>query len=101
MSRNKTIYWLHNVTGLNYSVLRTALKSNKWDAWRALCAVKGYNPEFVSEFAESCAKFMADFVEAMRPTMEAIADFCTTFTDAMLEAGLDLMELEGGESNGN
>ena len=93
MGRNKEIKMLHELTGEPYSVLRKTLKANGWNSWRALCYIKGVDPDWLPEFAKKCEEFVKDFVEVMRPLTEAIADFVKNFTEAITEAGLDLLEI--------
>ena len=100
MSRNKTIYWLHNVTGLNYSICRTTLKTENWNGFRALCKIKEINPDCISDFANTCSKFLNDFAEAFRPICETLCEYLTTFQEAMINEGLELMNImEEDESN--
>ena len=99
MSRNKDIETLHILTGFRYSVLRKALKANGWNTWRALCDVKGIDPDAVFELGNKIGQFMQDFVEAMRPTFEAIAEAAATIAEEMKNAVPELLEA-GGETDG-
>lgn len=98
MGRNKDIKELHELTGFKYSELRKALKANSWNGWRALCDLKGIDPDSIFELGTQCAKFMRDFSESLRPVMEAIANITETFAEAISSEGLALLEA-GGETN--
>ena len=99
MSRNKDIETLHILTGFRYSVLRKALKANGWNTWRALCDVKGIDPDCIFDLGNRCANFIKDFCEAMRPMMEAFTNFAETFAEALRSEALALLEA-GGETDG-
>ena len=100
MSRNKDIETLHILTGFRYSVLRKALKANGWNTWRALCDVKGIDPDYIFDLGNQCAKFLKDFCEAMRPMMEAITNLAETFAEAIRSEGLALLEAGGENDDG-
>lgn len=97
MSRNKDIKALHEMTGFNYSVLRKALKSNGWNSWRALCSIKGVDPDCLFEFGSKFGEFIEDFCKALLPICEAVAQFVATFTEAIQKEGLELLDLGGEE----
>ena len=85
MSRNRDIKALHEMTGLNYSVLRKALKTNGWNSWRALCSIKGVDPDCLFELGSKCGEFIEDFRKALHPICEAVAQFAATFTEVIQE----------------
>lgn len=91
MGRNKTILWLHELTGVNYSILRKSLKANGWDPFLALCEVRGIDPDCFNQIAKEFAVFANDFVEGLRPIYEAAEQMANTMIEAL--KGIDWEEL--------
>jgi hypothetical protein len=83
MSRNKDIKMLHDFTGCDYSVLRKALKANKWDLWKAECSVKGIDPDAIFELGRKCGEFVRQLSEALKPSIEAIGKAAATMAEAV------------------
>ncbi len=83
MSRNKDIKMLHDLTGYDYSVLRKALKANKWDSWKALCSIKGIDPDAFFEFGRKCGELARQLSEALKPAIEAIGKAAATMAEAV------------------
>lgn len=95
MSRNRDIKTLHEMTGIKYSELRNALKANGWNSWRALCSIKGVNPDCLFELGIKCGEFIEDFRKAMLPICEAVAQFVATFTEVIQKEVLEILDIGG------
>lgn len=83
MSRNKDIKMLHDLTGYDYSVLRKALKANKWDSWKAVCSIKGIDPDAIFELGRKCGEIVKHLSEALKPAFEAIGEAAATMIEAV------------------
>lgn len=81
MSRNKDIKMLHDLTGYDYSVLRKALKANKWDSWKAVCDIKGIDPDAIFELGRKCGEFVRQLSEALKPALETLGKAVATMAE--------------------
>lgn len=97
MSRNRDIKTLHEMTGFKYSVLRKALKTNGWNSWRAICSIKGVDPDCLFELGIKCGGFFEDLRTALLPICEAVTQFVATFTEEIQKEALEILEVGGEE----
>lgn len=75
MSRNKDIEFLHDFTGLPYSVCRQRMKKCSWDLWRAIGIdeIKSLlDGGALTNMLESVAETVNDLAESFRKSMQTI-----------------------------
>lgn len=75
MSRNKDIEFLHDFTGLPYSVCRQRMKKCSWDLWRAIGIdeIKSLlSGGALTNALESVSEAMNKLVESVRKSMQTI-----------------------------
>lgn len=81
MSRNKIIAFVHDFTGLPYSVCRARLKACKWDMWVA-CGIP------------DVSAILATLPDVMNTLNEAIADLAENTGKALITLAENLREVQ-------
>ena len=76
LSHNKTIKFMHETTGLPYSVCRKKLKENQWDLFYAL----GYG-----EALKIINDFVDGLIKGLKPAIDALTNAVETMTKSVSE----------------
>lgn len=90
MSRNKDIEFLHDFTGLPYSVCRQRMKKCSWDLWRAIGIdeIKSLlSGGALTNMLEGIAEAVNDLAESFKKSMQTITKMLSGMsTEDMLKA---------------
>lgn len=90
MSRNKDIEFLHDFTGLPYSVCRQRMKKCSWDLWRAIGIdeIKSLlSSGTLTKMLEGVAEAVNDLAESFRKSMQTITNMLSDMSrEDMLKA---------------
>lgn len=90
MSRNKDIKFLHDFTGLPYSVCRQRMKKCNWDLWRAIGIdeIKSLlDGGVLTNALEVVAEAMNGLLESFRKSLRSITKMLSGMsTEDMLKA---------------
>ena len=84
LSHNKTIKFMHETTGLPYSVCRKKLKENQWDLFYAL----GYGEalKIINEILYNGKRVIEDLVENLVPAINTLADACRELAERVVRS---------------
>lgn len=90
MSRNKDIEFLHDFTGLPYSVCRQRMKKCSWDLWRAIGIdeIKSLlDSGALTNMLEGVSEAMNKLAESFKKSMQTITKILSTMSpEDMLKA---------------
>ena len=94
MSRNKDIEFLHDFTGLPYSVCRQRMKKCSWDLWRAIGIdeIKSLlSGGTLTKMLEGVSEAVNDLAEDFRKSMQTITNMLSDMSkEDMLKAILEV-----------
>lgn len=98
MSRNKDIEFLHDFTGLPYSVCRQRMKKCSWDLWSAIGIdeIKSLlDGGVLTNALKGVSEAIDGFVESFRKLMQSITKMLSGMsTEDMLKAISEVKENE-------
>ena len=77
MSKNKTIKYMHDTTGLSYKECRSLLKANNWDLFKAM----GYD-----EILEKVSNAGIALAKGLKPALDALCEGCRRLAESLCKA---------------